>query len=143
MSLGNESNFSLTGLYVNANHVLVFEDANVAAHYGEVFEKSWLVLKENHSPSKPAAVAFSGLIGFVGIIVPHAIRLVLGPSYRLIVPLSLLVGGGFLVLADVIARSIISPAELPMLASARPLMRDVVEFAPPGSITARGLDRGK
>jgi iron complex transport system permease protein len=61
-----------------------------------------------------AAVAISGLIGFVGIIVPHAIRLVLGPSYRLILPLSLLLGGGFLVLADVIARSVMAPAELPI-----------------------------
>ena len=61
-----------------------------------------------------AAVAVSGLIGFVGIIVPHAIRLVLGPSYRLILPLSLLGGAGFLILADVIARSVMSPAELPI-----------------------------
>jgi cobalamin transport system permease protein len=61
-----------------------------------------------------AAVAVSGLIGFVGIIVPHAIRLGVGSSYRIVLPLSLLVGGGFLVLADVIARTVISPAELPI-----------------------------
>jgi len=61
-----------------------------------------------------AAVAVSGLIGFVGIIVPHAIRLVLGSSYRIILPLSLLVGGGFLVLADVLARTVMAPAELPI-----------------------------
>jgi iron complex transport system permease protein len=61
-----------------------------------------------------AAVAVSGLIGFVGIIVPHAIRLVFGTSYRLILPLSLLIGAGFLVLADVVARTVMSPAELPI-----------------------------
>jgi iron complex transport system permease protein len=61
-----------------------------------------------------AAVAVSGLIGFVGIIVPHAIRLVAGPSYRLLLPLSVLVGAGFLVFADVIARTALSPAELPI-----------------------------
>jgi cobalamin transport system permease protein len=61
-----------------------------------------------------AAVAVSGLIGFVGIIVPHAIRLALGASYRLILPLSVLVGGGFLVLADIIARTVMAPAELPI-----------------------------
>ncbi len=61
-----------------------------------------------------AAVAVSGLIGFVGIIVPHAIRLVAGPSYRLLLPLSVLFGAGFLVLADVIARTALSPAELPI-----------------------------
>jgi iron complex transport system permease protein len=61
-----------------------------------------------------AAVAVSGLIGFVGIIVPHAIRLVAGPSYRLLLPLSVLVGAAFLVLTDVIARTALSPAELPI-----------------------------
>jgi iron complex transport system permease protein len=61
-----------------------------------------------------AAVAVSGLIGFVGIIVPHTIRLLVSTSYRAVVPLSLLAGAGFLVLADVIARTIMSPAELPI-----------------------------
>ena len=61
-----------------------------------------------------AVVAFSGLIGFVGIIVPHAIRLAIGTSYRIVLPLSLLVGGGFLVLCDVIARTVVAPAELPI-----------------------------
>jgi iron complex transport system permease protein len=61
-----------------------------------------------------AAVAVSGLIGFVGIIVPHAIRLVVGGSYRLLLPLSVIVGAAFLVLADVVARTALSPAELPI-----------------------------
>jgi iron complex transport system permease protein len=61
-----------------------------------------------------AAVAVSGLIAFVGIIVPHTIRLLVSTSYRAVVPLSLVVGAGFLVLADVIARTIVSPAELPI-----------------------------
>jgi cobalamin transport system permease protein len=61
-----------------------------------------------------AAVAVSGLIGFVGIIVPHTIRLLVGGSYRLLLPLSVIVGAGFLVFADVIARTVVSPAELPI-----------------------------
>jgi iron complex transport system permease protein len=61
-----------------------------------------------------AAVAVSGLIGFVGIIVPHAVRLLFGTSYRIVLPLSLLVGAGFLVLADVVARTALSPAEIPI-----------------------------
>jgi iron complex transport system permease protein len=61
-----------------------------------------------------AAVAVSGLIAFVGIIVPHTIRLLFGQSYRLLLPLSIVVGGGFLVLADVLARTIVSPGELPI-----------------------------
>jgi iron complex transport system permease protein len=60
------------------------------------------------------AVALSGLIAFVGIIVPHAIRLVAGTSYRVVMPLSLMLGGAFLVLADVLARTVTSPAELPI-----------------------------
>jgi iron complex transport system permease protein len=61
-----------------------------------------------------AAVAVSGLIGFVGIIVPHAIRLVTGVGYRALLPLSAICGAGFLVLADVIARTALSPAEIPL-----------------------------
>lgn len=61
-----------------------------------------------------AAVSVSGLIGFVGIVVPHAIRLVFGSSYRVIIPLSLLGGGAFLIAADLVARTIVRPAELPI-----------------------------
>jgi len=61
-----------------------------------------------------AAVAVSGLIAFVGLIVPHTIRLLFGGSYRVVLPLSIVVGGGFLVLADVLARTIVAPGELPI-----------------------------
>ncbi|MFE0332006.1 FecCD family ABC transporter permease [Streptomyces sp. NPDC058960] len=61
-----------------------------------------------------SAVAVSGLIGFVGIIVPHAVRRLAGASYRLVLPLSLLFGAGFLVLADALARTMVAPAELPI-----------------------------
>jgi len=60
------------------------------------------------------AVAVSGLIGFVGIVVPHVARRLGGPSYALVLPLSLLIGGGFLGLADTVARTVLSPAELPI-----------------------------
>lgn len=61
-----------------------------------------------------AAVAVSGLIGFVGIIVPHVVRRVAGFSYRVVLPLSLLAGAGFLVLADALARTLLAPGELPI-----------------------------
>jgi iron complex transport system permease protein len=61
-----------------------------------------------------AAVAVSGLIGFVGIIVPHTIRLVAGSSHRLLGPLSLVAGAAFLILADLAARTVMAPAELPI-----------------------------
>jgi len=60
------------------------------------------------------AVAVSGLIGFVGMIVPHAVRMVLGPDHRLLLPAAALVGGTFLVVADTVARSLLAPTELPV-----------------------------
>jgi iron complex transport system permease protein len=61
-----------------------------------------------------AAVSFSGIIGFIGLIVPHIIRLWFGADYRRLLPLSLICGAGALLLADVIARSVIAPQELPV-----------------------------
>jgi iron complex transport system permease protein len=61
-----------------------------------------------------SAVAVSGLIGFVGIVIPHVARRLAGPSYTSVLPLSLLLGAGFLVLADTLARTVLSPAELPI-----------------------------
>ncbi len=61
-----------------------------------------------------AAVALSGLVGFVGLIVPHVVRLVLGPEHRVLLPASFLSGAIFLVLADLLARSVIAPSELPL-----------------------------
>lgn len=61
-----------------------------------------------------AAVAVSGLIGFVGIVVPHIVRRLGGASYRVVLPLSLVGGAAFLMLADVLARTAVAPAELPL-----------------------------
>lgn len=61
-----------------------------------------------------AAVSVAGLIGFVGLVVPHLVRLGVGGSFRIIVPLSLLFGGAFLVVADMLARIVLAPAELPI-----------------------------
>lgn len=61
-----------------------------------------------------AAVSVSGLIAFVGIIVPHTVRLLLGSSYRVVLPLSVLLGAVFLILTDLAARTTMAPAELPI-----------------------------
>jgi iron complex transport system permease protein len=61
-----------------------------------------------------AAVSVSGLIGFVGIIVPHVVRLLFGSSYRTILPLSMLFGGAFLAAADLAARTLDAPREIPI-----------------------------
>jgi iron complex transport system permease protein len=61
-----------------------------------------------------AAVAVTGLIGFVGIIVPHTVRLTTGASYRVVLPVSMIGGAAFLVLADVVARTVQAPGEVPL-----------------------------
>lgn len=60
------------------------------------------------------AVSLSGLIGFVGLLIPHSIRLVFGPDHRQLLPLSAFVGAAFLIIADTIARVIVTPAQLPV-----------------------------
>ncbi len=76
--------------------------------------RSRLILLIAASLGTAAAVAVSGLIAFVGLIVPHMIRLVAGSSYRVILPLSVLFGGAFLALADLVARLALPPNELPI-----------------------------
>lgn len=61
-----------------------------------------------------AAVAVAGVIGFVGLVVPHLIRMTLGPAHRVLLPASALLGGALLLGADVLARTLASPAELPL-----------------------------
>ncbi|MEJ2216024.1 MAG: iron ABC transporter permease [Gemmatimonadota bacterium] len=61
-----------------------------------------------------ASVAFSGVIGFVGLIVPHALRMVWGSEHRFLLPASVLAGGTFLLLADTLARTVAAPVELPV-----------------------------
>ncbi|WP_231589474.1 FecCD family ABC transporter permease [Bacillus sp. FJAT-27916] len=61
-----------------------------------------------------AAVSVSGAIGFVGLVIPHLVRLVTGADHKHLIPLSMMIGGGYLVLADMVARTIVSPQELPI-----------------------------
>ena len=61
-----------------------------------------------------AGVAATGVIGFVGLIVPHGVRLLVGADYRVLLPLSFLAGALFLTLADIVARTVLSPAEVPI-----------------------------
>lgn len=64
--------------------------------------------------STGASVAVSGGIGFIGIVVPHVLRMVIGPDHRFLLPASALLGGSLLIFADVLARTIVAPAELPI-----------------------------
>jgi len=61
-----------------------------------------------------AVVAFSGIIGFVGLVVPHLVRMAFGSDHRLLIPLSALGGAAFLIAADTLARTLVAPTELPV-----------------------------
>lgn len=94
------------------NAFLLGED--VAHHLGysvEVIKAVAIVLS---AVAVGAAVAVSGVIGFVGLVVPHLLRLAIGADHRLLLPATALLGAAGLLLADTVARTLVSPAELPI-----------------------------
>jgi iron complex transport system permease protein len=94
-------------------NVLQFGDEQ-AAQLGLPVERVRLLVILAASLTTAAAVAFSGVIGFVGLVAPHIVRLVWGNDYRKLIPLSIAGGAVMLLLADVIARRVMAPEELPV-----------------------------
>jgi iron complex transport system permease protein len=102
-------------ILVNARSLNVLQlDEEQAQQLGLNVERIKLALVVAASLTTAAAVAVSGIIGFVGLIVPHAVRLVWGPDHRFLLPMTTLVGAIFLILADGVARILLSPNELPV-----------------------------
>jgi iron complex transport system permease protein len=99
--------------YGRVLNVLQLDEAH-STQLGVDVGRAKLVLIGAASLATAAAVAFSGLIGFVGLIAPHAVRLVWGPDHRSLIPMAAIVGAGFLILADLVARTVVSPSELPV-----------------------------
>lgn len=89
-------------------------DDEQARQVGVNVERTKVLLIAAATLSTAVAVSFSGLIGFVGLIAPHAVRLVWGTDYRFLLPMAAVVGAAFLILADLVARTVASPAELPV-----------------------------
>ena len=89
-------------------------DEEHARQLGVNLERTKLVLIVAATLSTAVAVSFSGLIGFVGLVAPHAVRLAWGSDYRFLLPMAAIVGAAFLVLADLVARTVAGPAELPV-----------------------------
>ncbi|MCP3773707.1 iron ABC transporter permease [Paenibacillus sp. MZ04-78.2] len=85
-----------------------------AAHLGVHVERTKLVVLITSTLITAAAVSVSGVIAFVGLLVPHLLRLLVGPDYRLLLPLSLIGGAIYIVLADTLARTLLSPTEIPL-----------------------------
>lgn len=85
-----------------------------AGELGVDVERTKRLVLASASLMVSAAVSVSGLIGFVGLMTPHAVRLLLGPDHRLLIPASVLGGGVVMVLADLLARVVLAPVELPV-----------------------------
>jgi len=109
-------------VFVGAAVILLFArllnimqlDEEQAQQLGINVERLKIILLAAATMVTAAAVSFVGIIGFVGIITPHAVRLIWGPDYRFLLPLSLLSGAIFLILADVLARTVAAPSEIPI-----------------------------
>ena len=85
-----------------------------ARHLGVDSDRLKLIIVLCAAFSVGAAVAVSGIIGFVGLVVPHLIRLTIGPDHRVLIPASAVLGGILLVVADTFARTLVAPAEMPV-----------------------------
>ena len=104
------------GILIASGHalnVLQFGEEQ-AQQIGLPAERVKTILLVAASLTTAAAVAFSGIIGFIGLIVPHLVRFLWGGDYRRILPLSVLGGAAVLLIADVIARVVMAPQELPV-----------------------------
>lgn len=85
-----------------------------ARHRGLNVQQMQRVLLVLASLITGVSVAFTGVIGFVGLIIPHMVRLIAGPDHRVLLPISAFSGASFLILADVIAKTILFPSEVPV-----------------------------
>jgi iron complex transport system permease protein len=97
----------------DALNVLTLGD-DIARSLGMRVERTRLLLAALAALLTGSAVAVSGLLAFVGLVIPHAARLLVGGDYRLVMPLAALLGAGLLVFADTFARLVIAPAEIPV-----------------------------
>ncbi|QRN94325.1 iron ABC transporter permease [Archangium violaceum] len=97
----------------NPLNALLLGEAN-AHHLGISVERTKWKIVALVALGVGAGVAVSGMIGFIGLVVPHLIRLWLGPNHRVLLPLSALLGSALLVLADLVARTVVVPSELPI-----------------------------
>jgi iron complex transport system permease protein len=105
----------LAVIWIHARPLNVMQlDEEQAQQLGINVERVKLILLAAATFITSSAICFTGLIGFVGILIPHAVRLIWGPDYRFLLPLSTLVGAIFLILADTLARTIIPPTEVPV-----------------------------
>lgn len=100
-------------LFSKELNAMVFGDST-AHHLGIDLEKVKVIILVLASLTAAGAVAVCGIIGFVGLIIPHIVRMLVGPDHRILLPMSFLVGGIFMVITDTVARTIFAPMEIPI-----------------------------
>ncbi|MBO8128157.1 MAG: iron chelate uptake ABC transporter family permease subunit [Peptococcaceae bacterium] len=100
-------------LYARELNVMLLGD-ETAQHVGIEVERVKRLMFVTATLVTASAVAVSGIIGFVGLIIPHAVRLLVGPDHRILLPTSALVGAIFLAAADTVARTAVAPLEIPV-----------------------------
>jgi iron complex transport system permease protein len=93
---------------------LMVQGEEAAESLGLDIKKARLIVAMGASLAAAAAVSATGIIGFVGLVAPHAVRMVTGPSHRRLLPASAMGGALLVLLADIVARTIAAPLELPI-----------------------------
>jgi iron complex transport system permease protein len=102
-------------LYLHSRHLnLILSGEENAVQLGVDVEKLKLISYLSASLITAASVSVCGLIGFVGLIIPHSVRLIFGPDHRLLIPSAALLGASFLIASDTFARTLLAPVELPV-----------------------------
>ncbi len=122
LSQWSEINIVLPYVAVGTAVIIIFArllnvmqlDEEQAQQLGVNVEKLKMVLLAAATLITAASVAFVGTIGFVGIIIPHAVRLVWGADHRFLLPLAVLTGAIFMILTDLVARTVLAPTEIPI-----------------------------
>ena len=106
--------FMIVPLFYTAEMDILLQGEKRAQELGVEVERTKRMLLITAGVLTAMAVSVSGVIGFVGLVVPHIVRLLVGPSHRLLLPVSLFAGAAMLAMADLLSRTVISPNEMPV-----------------------------
>ncbi len=104
----------LVSLYLSKDLNLLLVGEEAAYNMGVNIERVKKIILITAALLTASAVSVSGVIGFVGLIIPHIVRLMIGPDHRRLIPAASIIGGGFLLISDTIARTVAAPTEIPV-----------------------------
>jgi len=104
----------ITGIVFARDLNLIVQGEETAQHLGVDVERVKMILFFSTSLIVGSVVAVAGMVGFIGLILPHIMRIIVGPDHRILIPASFLAGAIFLLIADAIARTVAAPMEIPV-----------------------------